>query len=129
MRTFFLATSILFFTTACQQEHKIDTQTTTKPITKKVSTTQVESKDSVEADKNPAGEIIPQKDLKRSEDKPIVLPEAIDVDFHIYDPFEDPNYIGTPCGDYINGRCSRHRHHKNEPDYEDEIKDVFLDSL
>lgn len=29
------------------------------------------------------------------------------------DPFEDPDYIGTPCGDYDeNGNCRRHNHKK-----------------
>lgn len=41
----------------------------------------------------------------------------IDVDTYIQDPFDDPNYIGTPCGDFENGKCTRHHHHKyDEPD-------------
>ena len=40
--------------------------------------------------------------------------EIEDVDdVWIGDPFEDPDYIGTPCGDYDeNGNCTRHNHKK-----------------
>ena len=53
--------------------------------------------------------------------------EVIDVDQYNSDPFKDPDYIGTPCGDYMNGRCTRHKHknYKSE-DFYPEIK---LDSL
>lgn len=41
-----------------------------------------------------------------------------DVDHYYFDPFEDPDYIGTPCGDYVDGRCTRHKHENEieEPD-------------
>lgn len=40
--------------------------------------------------------------------------EIEDVDdVWLGDPFEDPDYIGTPCGDYDeNGNCTRHNHKK-----------------
>lgn len=34
--------------------------------------------------------------------------ELIDIDYFL-DPFEDPDYIGTPCDDW-NGKCTRHNH-------------------
>lgn len=65
-------------------------------------------------------------DIKEKEGTQIL--EIIDRkndDVWLGDPFEDPDYIGTPCGDYVNGICTRH-HHKNEflekPEY-------YLDSL
>lgn len=45
------------------------------------------------------------------EDLPIKVDLISDpIDGYNGDPFEDPDYIGTPCGDYINGKCTRHRH-------------------
>lgn len=62
-------------------------------------------------------EITPTKQLKKKQVE--VIPETIEAvpdDFHIYDPFEDPNYVGTPCGDFIDGKCTRHPH----PEYDEE---------
>lgn len=48
----------------------------------------------------------------------------IDVkDDYIRDPMDDPNYIGTPCGDYDDlGNCRRHNH-KNDSKNQNEINE------
>ncbi len=55
---------------------------------------------------------------KRKEKTHVI--DIIDViqvgDVWLGDPFEDPDYIGTPCEEDENGNCIRHNHHKNEPD-------------
>lgn len=38
--------------------------------------------------------------------------DADDADVWLGDPFEDPDYIGTPCEEDENGNCIRHNHHK-----------------
>lgn len=43
----------------------------------------------------------------------ILQAEDVDTDVWLGDPFEDPDYIGTPCEDDENGNCIRHNHHKN----------------
>lgn len=58
--------------------------------------------------------------------KPIEAADPIDVDF-IRDPFDDPNYIGTPCDD-VNGRCTRHNHH-NDQNWENNYPNEIVDSL
>lgn len=55
-----------------------------------------------------------QQEKKKQEnvlpEKEVAVPDMI-----IYDPLEDPDYIGTPCGDYDQfGNCRRHNHHKYE---------------
>jgi len=38
--------------------------------------------------------------------------ETIDAnDVWLGDPFEDPNYVGTPCVEDENGNCIVHKHH------------------
>ena len=44
----------------------------------------------------------------------ILKAEDVDTDVWLGDPFEDPDYIGTPCEDDENGNCIRHNHHKND---------------
>ena len=47
-----------------------------------------------------------------SKEKQFIL-ESIDLekDYWLIDPFEDHDYIGTPCEDDENGNCIRHKHH------------------
>ena len=56
----------------------------------------------------------------------ILKAEDVDKDVWLGDPFEDPDYIGTPCEDDENGNCIRHNHHKNDFHQNPEQK---LDSL
>lgn len=44
----------------------------------------------------------------------ILKAEDVGTDVWLGDPFEDPDYIGTPCEDDENGNCIRHNHHKND---------------
>jgi len=44
----------------------------------------------------------------------ILKAEDVDTDVWLGDPFEDPDYIGTPCEDDENGNCIRHNHQKND---------------
>ena len=67
---------------------------------------------------------------KKKIEKPKVEPVKkveVDVDViddRIYDPMDDPDYIGTPCGDYDEfGNCTRH-HHKYV-----NLKAEFSDSI
>lgn len=50
--------------------------------------------------------------------------ELIDIDYY-FDPFEDPDYIGTPCDD-LNGKCTRHNH--KDEQLMDRDRDIKLDS-
>lgn len=88
--------------------------------------------DSIETDIESPHEDIEEKQNVNSvfKEKPLTT-QTIDIktedaDVWLGDPFEDPDYIGTPCGDYINGRCMSHNHHKNDL-HEDPEKE--LDSL
>lgn len=57
---------------------------------------------------------------KKVQEKKGKVETSLDImdieDVWLGDPFEDPDYIGTPCEDDENGNCIRHKHHKNEPD-------------
>ena len=53
--------------------------------------------------------------------------DLIDVDYINPDPFKDPDYIGTPCGDYMDGECTRHNHQNDH--LEDVYDDIMPDSL
>lgn len=76
---------------------------------------------STEAKVKPDSQKIVNKDKPES---PAV--DIIDIDDYIQDPFKDPDYIGTPCGNYLDGKCTRHNHHKDEFIEQSKIE---LDSL
>lgn len=70
----------------------------------------------------------PVQKTKKKEQRVLTEKEVIDADVKIYDPFEDPDYIGTPCGDFDEfGNCRRH-HHRNKVS-NDGVGGIKTDSL
>ena len=69
-------------------------------------------------------ESVPKKKMEKPKVEVIEKIEIDVIDDRIYDPMDDPDYIGTPCGDYDEfGNCTRH-HHKYV-----HLKAEFSDSI
>jgi len=67
-------------------------------------TTEIENTDSTNS----------KKKVQGKEETSADIIDVMDIDdVWLGDPFEDPDYIGTPCEDDENGNCIRHNHHKN----------------
>ena len=80
-------------------------------------TTEIENTDSTNSKKK-------EQEIKGKEEASVDIIDVMDIeDVWLGDPFEDPDYIGTPCEDDENGNCIRHNHHKNEPDSLNHIRD------
>jgi len=78
-------------------------------------TTEIENTDSTNS----------KKKVQGKEETSADIIDVMDIDdVWLGDPFEDPDYIGTPCEDDENGNCIRHNHHKNEPDSLNHIRDL-----
>ncbi len=127
MKNYIFIILSLLYSSACQSDVSDKTRIDeTKPASEKRSNDIIKS-DSVDepllTDKkiNPD----PKKNADNGNQEGAII-ETIDKDVYLGDPFEDPDYIGTPCGDYINGVCTRHPHHKDE--FLD-VPDVKIDSL
>lgn len=80
-------------------------------------TTEIEYTDSTNSKKK-------VQEIKGKEEASVDIIDVMDIeDVWLGDPFEDPDYIGTPCEDDEYGNCIRHNHHKNEPDSLNHIRD------
>lgn len=112
INTLILAACIAFVACQNDQVKKHEAKGNPKissPVPVEIETVQ---KDTMQQDGNRIEKSSQQDSVKKVRKK-LEEPLLIDVEVDkIYDPFEDPDYIGTPCDD-INGRCTRH-HHKNQ---------------
>ena len=135
MKTFALLFIVLFSLSACNNS-SIETPELEDEITEIIQdTTSVSSlkEDTLEAVPVVSkDEAVPKKKIEKPKVEPVKKVEVdVDViDDRIYDPMDDPDYIGTPCGDYDEfGNCTRHHHkYQNwENKYPDsiEIRKVF----
>lgn len=80
-------------------------------------TTEIENTDSTNSKKK-------EQEIKGKEEASVDIIDVMDIeDVWLGDPFEDPDYIGTPCADDENGNCLRHNHQKNDPDSLNHIRD------
>lgn len=128
MKTFSLLFIVIYSLSACNNsseetpelvneitEIKQDSTTVSSLKEDTLETVPVVSKD----------EVAPKKKIEKPKVEMIVEKIDIDViDDRIYDPMDDPDYIGTPCGDYDEfGNCTRH-HHKHVY-----LKAEFSDSI
>lgn len=102
--------SLMFL--GCQEEASIQPQTKQIEIDTVITvakptpdTLAITTSDSI-----PPKRIIRKTTTTKKVVKKVIRPaaEEIDVDVFPPDPFEDPDYIGTPCGDYVDGNCTRH---------------------
>jgi hypothetical protein len=75
-----------------------------------------------------ADKVVPKKNTVKPKVERVEKIEVVeDVPPFYYDPMDDPDYIGTPCGDYDEfGRCRRHSQHKY---YLNEGPEFFIDPL
>lgn len=122
MKPYIFILLIVLIQSACQTKSKEITHIDEmKPATVKKTqevkepdstyyTTEIENPDSINSKKK-------VKEQKGKEATNVDIIDVMDIeDVWLGDPFEDPDYIGTPCEDDENGNCIRHNHHKNEPD-------------
>lgn len=130
MKVFALLFILLFSLTAC------DTGSTDTAVLKEEVTEIIEDTTSSSSLKEDTlqitpvvstDKVVPKKNTAKSKVERVEKIEAIeDVPPFIYDPMDDPDYIGTPCGDYDEfGRCRRHPQHK----YDDYWENKYPDSI
>lgn len=128
MKLFIIILLSIITTSSCESDNSDYTQKEEEKVPKNIIQNQhIDETDSIIEEKNTkmVEKPVPQK----SHDQDTLLkPSAVDVDIYPGDPFEDPDYIGTPCGDYLNGNCTRHSHHSNLDENEPGIE-LKIDSL
>ncbi|TNF46301.1 MAG: hypothetical protein EP305_11585 [Bacteroidetes bacterium] len=133
MKTFALLFIVLFSLSACNNS-SIETPELEDETTEIIQDTT--SGSALKEDTLVAVPVVSKEETtaKKKIEKPKVeLVEKVEVDVvddWIRDPMDDPDYIGTPCGDYDEfGNCTRHHHkYQNwENKYPDsiEIRKVF----
>lgn len=108
---FLLISLLLWVCSGCQEERSI------QPLIKQVEIDSVTTitappRDTVAIDSlnvTPAKRLVRKTTTTKKVVKKVIRPaDEVEVDIYPSDPFEDPDYIGTPCGDYIDGKCTRH---------------------
>jgi hypothetical protein len=108
---YLLMSMLLWVCSGCQEERSIQPRMKQIEIDTVITVT-APTKDTVILDTlntTPAKRVVRKTTTTKKVIKKVVRPaDEVDVDVYPPDPFEDPDYIGTPCGDYVEGMCTRH---------------------